>query len=255
MRRGQHWRVCFGLCLCLGVPASAPAAEALLPAAEVRRLLEAAEEPGNVSRAIGLLEAIPKHATTADLLALLAEAHYQRGHRTEDRDQAVQTFERAIAHADRALALAPGHVPARYWRAVSMLGMAGRLRGAESFGLVRRAVSELDAVAAADPALDTAGAHRALGKVYLESPMWFLGDTEKAIEHLEKARALVPHSLQNRRFLAEAYAEDGREADALRELEGILNTPPRPGREASEQKERDLARRMADRVRARLKKP
>src|SRR3972149_2466173 len=76
MRRGERWRGCVGLALCFGLRAAeGPAGGASSPAAEVRRLLDAAEEPANVSRAIGLLEAIPKQATTADVLALLAEAH------------------------------------------------------------------------------------------------------------------------------------------------------------------------------------
>ncbi len=110
-------------------------------------------------------------------------------------------------------------------------------------------------MAASDPNLDAAGADRAMGKVYLDSPWWFMGDTDKAIEHLEAARKRAPESLQNRRFLAEAYAEDGREADALRELEAILKMPPRPEHGASDQKEREIARRMADRIRARMRKP
>jgi len=243
-----------GIGLVLAAAGDARAQTASL-AAQVRRLLDASEEPRNVDRAIRLLEAARSGGESAEVEALLGAAYYARGHDLDDRDQAERTLDAAIHHADRALALAPGHVEARYWRAMAMLAKAGKLRGAESFGLVRAAVRELEAVSAADPTLDGAGPDRAMGKVYLDSPWWFMGDTDKAIEHLEAARKRAPDSLQNRRFLAEAYAEDGREADALRELDGILNATPRPDRAAPDQKEKEKARRMADRIRARLRKP
>lgn len=257
MRMGQAARW-LAIAFTLGTSAAAGVAAAGSPppaVQEAQRLLNAAGEPGNADRAIALLDAVRDGGESAQVQALLAEAYYARGYDLGDPDQAAQVLDAAIAHADRALALAAGHVPARYWRAVAMLAKAGKLRGAESFGLVRRAVRELEAVAAADPALDGAGADRAMGKVYLDSPWWFMGDTEKAIEHLEAARQRAPDSLQNRRFLAEAYAEDGREADALQELEGILKTPPRPDHAVADQKEREAARSMAERLRARPRKP
>ncbi len=247
-----------GTCLILTLVAITPsqaAAPLQAAAVEARRLMDGPREPGSLTRAIALLEDARGRGEDVGVLTLLAEAYYIRGQGLDDRDRAVQELEAAIARADRALELAPGHLQARYWRAVSLLAKAGRLRGVESVGLVRQAMRDLEAVIAADPSLDNAGAHRAMGKVYLDSPMWFLGDTDKAIEQLEAARRLAPHSLLNRRFLAEAYAEDGREENALRELDELLRLPPAPGRAASEQKERDLARRMAERIRARLKRP
>ncbi|HEY7678603.1 MAG TPA: tetratricopeptide repeat protein [Candidatus Methylomirabilis sp.] len=235
-----------------GEAATAPPPQALQ---EARRLLDAPNAPGNVDRAIGLLQGAASPGGSAEVQALLAEAYYERGNALDDRDQAVQALETAKTHADRALALAPDHVRARYWRAMAMLVKVGRLRGAESFGLVRAAMRDLEVVAAGEPGLDEAGADRAMGKVYLDSPWWFMGDTEKAIEHLEAARKRAPAFLKNRLYLAEAYAEDGRDADALRELDGILNTPPRANAPASDQKEREIARRLAEKLRARLRKP
>jgi tetratricopeptide (TPR) repeat protein len=255
MVRATRWLavgLAMGTSAVTGEAATAPAPQALQ---EARRLLDASNAPGNVDRAIGLLQGAANPGGSAEVEALLAEAYYDRGNTLDDRDQAVQALETAIAHADRALALAPRHVQVRYWRAVAMLVKAGRLRGPESFGLVRTAVRDLEVVAAAEPGLDDAGADRALGKVYLDSPWWFMGDTEKAIEHLEAARRRAPDSLKNRLYLAEAYAEDGREADALRELDGILNTPPRDNPSPSGQQERETARRLADKIRARQSKP
>ena len=241
------------------LPGASPSGAATPPlppaAAEARRILEEDEQPGHVDRAIALLEALPDRDTSPEVMTLLAEAYYELGTDLNDPDKAVGALETAIVHADRALVKDPKNVRARYWRAAAMLATAGKLRGAESFGMVRAAVRELETVAAADPNLDDAGADRAMGKVYLDSPWWFMGDTDKAIEHLEAARRRAPNSLQNRRFLAEAYAEDGREADALRELQAILDMPPVPGREISTQREQELARRLADRIRARLRKP
>lgn len=247
-----------GTCLILTLAAITPSeAAARLQAAEAeaRSLIDGPQAPGSLTRAIALLEDARGRGEEVGVLTLLAEAYYLQGHELDDRDRAVKELETAIVRADQALAVVPGHVPARYWRALSLLAKAGKLRGVESLGLVREAMREMEVVAAADPTLDNAGAHRAMGKVYLDSPMWFLGDTDKAIEQLETARRLAPHSLQTRRFLAAAYAEDGREEDALRELDELLRLPSAPGRAASEQEERDLARRLAERIRARLKKP
>lgn len=224
-------------------------------AGEARRILDRKAGPHDLTRAIALLKAAKGQSESLEVLTLLAEAYYLRGDDLEDREQAVGDLEAAMAHADRALRLRPGHVPARYWRAVAMLSKAGKLRSVGSFGLVREAARELEAVAAADPDLDGAGADRAMGKVFLDSPWWFLGDVEKAVTHLERARRRAPEWRLNRRFLAEAYLEDGREADALRELEELLRLPLRPGREAADREQQERARHLADRIRARRRTP
>lgn len=246
--------------LILSLMACAPVQEATAPPAaeaepEARRLIDWEDDPENLNTAITLLEEARGREEGVWILTLLAQAYYLRGVDIDIRERAVQDLETAIARSDRALAISPGHVAARYWRAVSMLAKAGKLRGIESLGLVRQAVRELEAVGAADPLLDSAGAHRVLGKLYLESPWWFMGDTEKAVEHLESARRLAPHFLKNRLILAEAYAEDGRDKEALREIEDLLKLPPTPGHAVREQEARDLARRLAERIRARQKDP
>lgn len=69
-----------------------------------------------------------------------------------------------------------------------------------------------------DPTVDFGGPHRALGKLYYELPFFMGGDTDKSIEHMEKAVKIGPEFWENHYYLAQSYIKDSRYRDAKKEL-------------------------------------
>ena len=70
-----------------------------------------------------------------------------------------------------------------------------------------------------------------LGQVYLESPGLLGGDTQKAIEYLEKGLRFGPNNSLLRAHLAAAYAEAHRNDDARKQIDALLAMKPTPGYE------------------------
>ena len=71
----------------------------------------------------------------------------------------------------------------------------------------------------------------ALGQLYLEAPGIVGGDTQKAIQYLEKGLKLGPDNALLRAHLAEAYVAAHRNDDARKQIEAVLAMKPAPGYE------------------------
>ena len=85
----------------------------------------------------------------------------------------------------------------------------------------------LDDVIKKDPAYDTAGAYRSLGKVLIEAPSWAgLGDKKRGLDLLKKAVETAPGSAVNRLYLAQAYAANNKYPEAKREAVAVISAPP-----------------------------
>lgn len=231
---------------------AAQATDGALVAREARVLLDTQEEAGNLDRAIALLERALANGEQADLLALLAEGYHSKRHGISEKGQALEMLERSIQVADKAISL-DGMIPAaRYWRGLSLLAKANLARNLSSLAMVRSAIQDMEWVVRKDEGYDDAGAYRALGKIYSDSPSWFLGDRKKAIASLEKARDRAGGSFLNRLYLAEAYIADGRGDDAARELQWILRAQPRPNTAREDRGYQEKAGKLLEGVRSRL---
>ena len=105
---------------------------------------------------------------------------------------------------------APGDPRCDYWLALG-LGQQARERQSTALDGVDRMIELLRKTIAADPALDEAGAHRALALVLLRAPGWPAGpgDAEAALDEARAAVALRPDFPPNQLVLAEALARNG----------------------------------------------
>ena len=70
-----------------------------------------------------------------------------------------------------------------------------------------------------------------LGRLYLEAPGLLGGDTQKAIEYLEKGLRLGPNNSLLRAHLAAAYVAAHRNEDARKQIDAVLAMKPDPGLE------------------------
>lgn len=106
-------------------------------------------------------------------------------------------------YAGRAAGLRPKRVEPHYYRALNIAKVA---EATSNRTLIKAMVAEAEIAARIDARFDDGGPLRFLGKVYITAPAWpvSIGSSEKALEYLERAVALVPTPL-NRLFLGEAY--------------------------------------------------
>ena len=97
-----------------------------------------------------------------------------------------------------------------FWIAIG-LGLDARERKGSGFSAVPRIIAILDRVVSEDPALDAAGPHRVLARLYLEAPGWPVsqGDPDLALVHALVATEIAPGHPPNQLVLADAMRKTG----------------------------------------------
>jgi hypothetical protein len=141
--------------------------------------------------------------------------------------------------------LEPNRPEGYFWMAANM----GQL--AESFGMrqglkYRTPIREaLETVLRIDPAYQSGSADRALGRWYYKVPGLFGGSKKKSEEHLRKSLTYDPASTASRFFLAETLFELDRKADAIAELQRVVDGPVNP---EWEPEDREFKRQAAERL-------
>jgi hypothetical protein len=79
-----------------------------------------------------------------------------------------------------------------------------------------------------DAAYQNGSADRALGRWYYKVPGLFGGSKKQSEEHLRKSLTYDPQSTASRFFLAETLFELDRKADAIAELQRVIDGPINP---------------------------
>jgi tetratricopeptide (TPR) repeat protein len=163
----------------------------------------------------------------------LARAQYWLGGHG-DLDARRADLERGVEAGRQASMLAPTRPEGYFWMAACM----GEL--AESFGMrqglkYRTPIREaLETVLRIDPAYQNGSADRALGRWYYKVPGFFGGSNKKSEEHLRKSLTYDPQSTASHFFLAETLFELDRKADAMAELQRVIDGPLNPEWEAED---------------------
>ena len=159
-----------------------------------------------------------------------------------DKAQRVQLAEQGVRHARSSAKQRPDRVEGHYFLALSL----GQIAEAQSkLSLIKPMLAAAQRAAEIDERYDHAGPLLFIGKVYLQAPGWpvSVGDLDQAIETLQRAVAIAPRPLA-RVFLAQAYAEDDRDQEAIAQLERALANP-----EALQPRWREEARELLGRLR------
>jgi len=141
--------------------------------------------------------------------------------------------------------LEPARPEGYFWMAACMGSLA------ESFGMrqglkYRTPIREaLEKVLQMDPAYQNGSADRALGRWYYKVPGLFGGSKKKSEEHLRKSLTYDPQSTASRFFLAETLFELNRKADAIAELQRVIDGPVNP---EWEPEDREFKQQAAERL-------
>ena len=157
----------------------------------------------------------------------LARANYWLGGHAPQRERKT-LLEAGIAAGRAAVAVQPNQPEGHFWIAANMGALAesfGLRQGLKYRGDIR---DELMTVLKLDPAFQQGSADRALGRWYFKVPGLFGGSKKKSEEHLRRSLTYNPNSTASRYFLAETLLDMDRKADAIAELQRVLELPLDP---------------------------
>lgn len=165
-----------------------------------------------------------------DLAWRLAKFNYYLGAHSPDTSELDKAFHDGIEAGKLAVKLQDGKPEGHFWLGANYGGSAKTsiFAGLSEFDDIKR---EMETVIKLDEGYQMGSAYLALGQLYLEAPGLLGGDTQKAIQYLEKGLKLGPDHALLRAELVAAYVSANRNEDARKQIEALLAMKPAAGYE------------------------
>jgi tetratricopeptide (TPR) repeat protein len=205
-----------------------PAAEAI---AEAEGLYTGRADLVKVRQGIVVLrQAQAEDQANYDLAWRLAKFNYYLGAHSPNTGERDKAFHDGIEAGKLAVQLQDGKPDGHFWLGANYGGSAkeSMLAGLTEFDDIKR---EMETVLKLDEGYQAGSAYLGLGQLYLKAPGLLGGDTQKAIQYLEKGLRLAPNNALLRAELAGAYAEAHRNDEARKQIDALLAMKPAPGYE------------------------
>jgi tetratricopeptide (TPR) repeat protein len=179
---------------------------------------------------VALRQAQAEDQASYELAWRLSKFNYYLGAHTPDPTERDKAFHDGIEAGKLAVKLQDGKPDGHFWLGANYGGSAknSMLAGLSEFGDIKR---EMETVIKLDEGYQAGSAYMALGQLYLEAPGILGGDTQKAIQYLERGLRLGPDNALLKANLAAAYAEANRNEDARKQIDALLAMKPAPGLE------------------------
>lgn len=237
-------------------PASGPAIDNGDPAraaekiAEAETLYEGREDLTKARVAVAAL----RQARTADYgnyeaAWKLARAAFYVGDRTDNEAERDDMFRDGTEAGKAAVKLQPDKPDGHFWLGANYGGTAAHstLANLSSFKDIK---GEMEAVLKIDESYQGYSAYLGLGRLYLQAPRMLGGDSQKAIEYLEKGVKLNPaHSLM-RFHLAEAYEANNRRGEAKKQIDVLMALTPDPKHIAEHKHAIEQAKKLLEKMKS-----
>ena len=159
-----------------------------------------------------------------DLSWRLAKFDYYLGTHS-DGDERDRAFREGIEAGKDAVKLQDGKPDGHFWLGANYGGSAqsSTLAGLATLSDIR---TEMQTVIRQDEGYQDGSAYMVLGLVYLQAPRLLGGDSQKAVEEMEKGLRYGKANAILRLHLAEAYLKVGKTAEAREQLNAILSMSP-----------------------------
>ena len=209
-------------------PAVRPSTEAI---AEAEQLYAGRADLVKIRQGIvALRQAQAEDQADYELAWRLAKFNYYLGAHSPDSTEQDRAFHDGIEAGKLAVKLQDGKPDGHFWLGANYGGRAKTsiFAGLSEFDDIKR---EMETVIKLDEGYQTGSAYMALGQLYLEAPGFLGGDTQKAIEYLEKGLRLGPDNALLRAELVAAYVEAHRNDDARKQIDALLTMKPAAGSE------------------------
>jgi tetratricopeptide (TPR) repeat protein len=163
-----------------------------------------------------------------DLAWRLAKFNYYLGAHSPDTDERDKSFHDGIEAGKLAVKLENGKPEGHFWLGANYGGSAKAsvLSGLSEFDDIK---SEMETVIRLDEGYQNGSAYLALGQLYVEAPGLLGGDTQRAIQYLEKGLKIGPDNALLRAELATASVEAHRNEEAHKQIDAVLAMKPAPG--------------------------
>ena len=153
----------------------------------------------------------------------MARILYYIGVHTTEKKEQQEIFSRAIALAEKAIALEPEKPDGHYWLAVNN-GKFGESKGVmKSLGLVKPIKESLNKVIAIDRSYEEGGADRVLGRVFFKVPGIAGGDKDESLRRLLKSIEYGPNDPVTLLYLGETYLALNEIEKAREALDKVIN--------------------------------
>jgi hypothetical protein len=225
--------------------AGKPAASAI---PEADRLY--AERPDLAKVRLGIVtlrQAQADDAANYDLAWRLSKFNYYLGAHTTESSEQEKAFQEGTDFGKLAVKLQDGKPEGHFWLGANYGGSAQvtMLPGLSQVDDIKR---EMEAVLKIDESFQSGSAYMVLGQVYLQAPRLLGRDVDKAIGYLEKGAKLAPDNSLLRLRLAEAYAAANRNADAQKQIDGLLAMKPSAGYEPEYNEAVAEAKKLQERI-------
>jgi hypothetical protein len=177
----------------------------------------------------------------------LAKFNYYLGAHTTDSTERDKAFHDGIAAGKVAVQLQDNKPEGHFWLGANYGGNAKNsiMAGLSDIDEIKR---QMDAVIKLDEGYQSGSAYLALGQMYLEAPGVLGGDTQKAIQNLEKGLKFGPDNSLLKANLAAAYVEAHRNDDARKQINELMAMKPAAGYEPEHQEALELARKLQEKI-------
>jgi len=225
--------------------ATRPVAEAI---AEADTLYAVRSDLSKVRQGlVALRQAQADDATNYELAWRLAKFNYYLGAHSPESGEPEKSFREGIEAGKLAVRLQDGKPDGHFWLGANYGGNAqiSTLSGYSDIDYIKQ---EMEAVLKLNEGYQSGSAYMVLGQVYLQAPRVFGGDTQKAVEYLEKGLRFGPNNSLLRLHLAEAYAELSRNEDARKQIDHLLAMKPAPGYEPEHEEAVALAKKLQEKI-------
>ena len=164
------------------------------------------------------------------------------------KNEKMAYFQKGINIALRAVSAEPNAVEGHFWLAANYGGYSELTGMLKALQTVKKIRAEMETVLRLNDRYQDGGAYLALGEMDKELPRIVGGNLSRAITRLEQGLKVVPHNLEIKLALAEAYLENGRKEDARRQLQEIISRPINVSRAKAERNVQDKARQMLAKI-------
>ncbi len=196
---------------------------------------------------VSLRQAQADDPANYDLAWRLAKFDYYLGAHSPNSTEQDKAFHEGIDAGKLAVQLQDGKPEGHFWLGANYGGSA-QISVLAGLSEIEDIKHEMKTVIKLDEGYQSGSAYMVLGQVYLESPRLLGGDTQKAIAYLEKGVKLGPTNALLRLRLAEAYAQDHRNADAQKQINALMTMKPTPDYEPEYNEAVTEARKLQDKI-------
>jgi len=157
----------------------------------------------------------------------LAKYDYFVGAQSPDEGEKEKVYREGIEAGRLAIKLQDAKPDGHFWLGANYGGSAETsiLAGLAEVEDIRH---EMETVIKLDERYEGGSAYMVLGQTYLEAPMLFGGDREKAVIYLEKGLRVGAGNALLRLHLAEAYLAANRKEQARKQIDTLLAMKPDP---------------------------